>query len=74
MLAQGQEWVFILLKEKPGGDGTQYWLSEAFEFMDGITLDEVSSPKCGIIAGILAHWVNETINSSPFFYNSSDRT
>ncbi|KAK1215432.1 hypothetical protein PQX77_021971 [Marasmius sp. AFHP31] len=58
-LTNGREWIFIFLKAKPDDDGFVYWISELHKAMAaGKSLtDEVSSPHCDIIAGILAHWI-----------------
>ncbi|KAJ8091317.1 hypothetical protein PM082_015035 [Marasmius tenuissimus] len=58
-LTKGREWVFILLKANPNGDGFGYWLSDLHKVMaaEKSLIAEVSSPRCDIVAGILAHWL-----------------
>ncbi|KAK1217028.1 hypothetical protein PQX77_020328 [Marasmius sp. AFHP31] len=71
-LTNGREWIFILLKAKPNDDGFVYWISELHKAMAaGKSLtDEISSPHCDIIAGILAHWIaysDEDISDDDWF-------
>ncbi|KAL0059682.1 hypothetical protein AAF712_013585 [Marasmius tenuissimus] len=71
-LTNGREWVFILLKANPNGDGFGYWLSDLHKVMaaEKSLIAEVSSPRCDIVAGILAHWLahsDEDISDDDWF-------
>ncbi|KAK1215433.1 hypothetical protein PQX77_021972 [Marasmius sp. AFHP31] len=63
-LTNGREWLFILLKAGPNGDGFGYWISEKVYKVADVRYarhpDEVSFPHRDIVAGVIAHWISHS--------------
>jgi len=57
----GQDWIFIVLKMNPDGDGGVYVQSEELYLVVKIISNrkEISRTMCSMIAGIIAHWASD---------------
>lgn len=60
-LTDGQDWIFIILKMKPHGDGGVYAQSEELYLVVKLIPNrkEISRTMCSVIAGIIAHWASD---------------
>ena len=60
-LTDGQDWIFIILKMKPDGDGAVYAQSKELYLVVKVIPDrkEVSRTMCSVIAGIITYWASD---------------
>ena len=58
-LTDGQDWIFIILKMKPDGNGGVYVQSDELYLVVKIIRKEISRTMCSVIAGIIPHWTSD---------------
>lgn len=59
-LTDGQEWIFIILKMKPDGNGGTYAQSEELYIMARtFNRKEINRVTCSVISGIIAYWASD---------------
>jgi len=71
-LTSGHDWIFIILKMHPDGNGGVYAESEKIRLMAVFPpgVEQISRTMCATIAGIIAHWIdhsNEEIGDDDWF-------
>ena len=60
-LTDGKDWIFIIVKMNPDGDGGAYARSKELSLITPVFPDgkEISRTMCSVIVGIIAHWAND---------------
>jgi len=60
-LTSGHDWIFIILKMHPDGNGGVYAESEKIRLMAVFPpgVEQISRTMCATIAGIIAHWASD---------------